>query len=86
MASNTHIKKGDEVQLRTGRDRGMTGKVIQVLPQKQRALVEGINLRKKAIRPTQDNPEGGIVDREVSVHISNLKKVEKKEKAAEAAE
>lgn len=86
MANKAHIKRGDIVELLVGRDRGTTGKVLQVNPQKNSALVEGVNLRKKAVRPTQENPEGGIVDREMSVHISNLKKLEKSAKAAEAAE
>lgn len=80
-----HVKRGDMVEVLTGDDRGRKGKVLEVYPAKSRALVEGINLHKKALRPTQDNPEGGISEREMPVHISNLKTVES-EKAAEAAE
>lgn len=66
------IKKGDKVFIRTGKDRGKTGKVIYVYPKKGRALVEGINMVKKHLRKSQQNPQGGIVSRETTVNLSNL--------------
>jgi large subunit ribosomal protein L24 len=70
------IKKGDLVKAISGDDRGKTGKVLQVLPGADRALVEGLNIVKKHMRKTQDNPQGGVFDKEASIHISNLKKAE----------
>lgn len=70
------IKKGDLVKVITGDDKGKTGKVLQVLPESGRALVEGLNFAKKHMRKTQDNPKGGVMEKEVSIHMSNLKKEE----------
>lgn len=56
----------------SGSYKGETGRVIKVLTSKNRAIVEGINKAKKHIRPTQDNPQGGIVEKELSIHLSNL--------------
>jgi len=69
-----HIRKNDVVVAVRGRDAGTgkTGKVIEVLPAKGRALVEGINLVKKCVRKSQDRPQGGIVDREAPIAVSNL--------------
>lgn len=74
MAGFMHIKKNDIVQVMSGSDATAhkTGKVLQVLPAKGRAVVEGINYVKKTIRKNQDNPQGAIVDKEGSVSISNL--------------
>jgi large subunit ribosomal protein L24 len=70
------IKKGDLVKAITGDDKGKTGKVLQVLPGNERALVEGLNVVKKHSRKTQDNPQGGVFKKEASIHMSNLKKAE----------
>jgi len=70
------IKKGDLVKVITGDDKGKTGKVLQVLPDSGRALVEGLNFAKKHMRKTQDNPKGGVLEKEASIHMSNLKKAE----------
>ena len=70
------IKKGDLVKAVTGDDKGKTGKVLQVLSGNQRAVVEGLNFVKKHMRKTQDNPKGGVFEKEASIHISNLKKAE----------
>ena len=70
------IKKGDLVKVVTGDDKGKTGKVLQVLPDTGRAVVEGLNFAKKHMRKTQDNPKGGVIEKEASIHISNLKKAE----------
>lgn len=69
-----HIKKGDMVQVIAGDDNGKSGKVLQVLG--DRALVEGLNFVKKHMRKTQDNPQGGVFEKEAPIHISNLKKAE----------
>jgi large subunit ribosomal protein L24 len=74
MASR--IKKGDLVTAVCGDDKGKSGKVLQVLPGTERVVVEGLNFVKKHMRKTQDNPQGGVFDKEASIHISNLKKSE----------
>jgi large subunit ribosomal protein L24 len=61
----------------TGNHKGATGKVIQVLPKKQRVLIEGVRLIKKHLRKSQDNPQGQIAEREGPIHISNVKLIEK---------
>ena len=69
-----HIKKGDTVVAIAGDDKGKTGKVLQVIPSKGTAIVEGLNFVKKHMRPTQENQQGGIVEKEAPMHVSNLKK------------
>ena len=71
------IKKNDMVMVITGKDKGKTGKVMRVLPQEERALVENINLVKKAKRRTQQDSKGGIVDIEAPIHLSNLMLLDK---------
>ncbi len=66
------IKKNDTVTVITGKNRGKKGKVLRVMPQAGRILVEGVNLMKKHMRPTRDNPKGGIVAVERPVHRSNV--------------
>ena len=66
------IKKGDTVQVMSGNDAGKTGRVIKVFPDKDRIVVEGISVVKKHARPTQDNPQGGIIEKEAAIHISNV--------------
>ena len=66
------IKKNDTVIAIAGAQSGKTGKVLQVLPASQRVLVEGLNLRKKTLRKSEEHPQGGIVDREVPVAVSNV--------------
>jgi large subunit ribosomal protein L24 len=71
------IKKGDLVVAISGEQAGAKpGKVLQVLPTQGKALVEGYNYVKKHMRKTQDNPQGGIVEKEAPIHLSNLKKVD----------
>ena len=70
----TKLKKGEEVAVITGDDRSK-GKILQVMREKNRVLVEGINMSKKHERKTQDNPQGAIVEREAPIHYSNVKKV-----------
>ena len=66
------IKKGDSVQIITGNERGKNGRVIKIFPTKSKVVVEGINLVKKHSRPSQENPQGGILEKEAAVHISNI--------------
>lgn len=66
------IKAGDEVVIIAGNDRGERGRVMQVLPQTERVLIEGINKRKHHEKKTQQNPEGAIVERESPIHLSNV--------------
>ena len=67
------FKKGDTVIVLSGESKGKTGKVLQVLPDSGRALVEGINLVKKHMRKTQDNPKGGIVEKEAPLAVCKLR-------------
>ena len=67
-----HIKKGMKVKVISGNHKGSEGTILEVFPQKQRLIVEGVNFRKRATRPTQENPSGGFVDREATLHISNV--------------
>ena len=76
--SKLHIKKGDTVYVNTGEDKGKTGRVLQVLIDKNRAIVEGINMISKHSKPNAQNPQGGIEKKEASVHISNLNLVDPK--------
>lgn len=72
-----HVKKGDEVVIISGTERGKRGKVISVLPAKQRVIVEGAKMIKKHTRKNQQNPQGAIIEREGTVHISNVMLAEK---------
>lgn len=67
-----HLKKGDTVHIIAGDDKGKKGKVIAVSPAKHRAIVEGMNMMTKHVKPSQDNPKGGTVKKEAAIHISNL--------------
>ena len=67
------IKKGDEVEVISGSHRGKKGKVLEVLREKMRIIVEGVALYKRHERATKDNSEGGVVEREGSIHYSNIK-------------
>ena len=72
MSVKLHIKKGDTVCVIAGDNKGQQGKVLKVEVSKQRAIVEGVNLVKKATKPNAKNPQGGIVEQEAPIHISNL--------------
>ena len=67
-----HIKRGDEVVVIAGSHKGKAGKILEVLPAKQRARIEGVAMIKKHQKKSQENPNGAIVEREGSVHLSNL--------------
>ena len=66
------IKKEDTVKIISGSYKGQKGRVIKIYTKKNRALVEGINKAKKHMRPSQENPQGGIIEKELSIHLSNL--------------
>ena len=66
------IKKGDTVYVRSGAQKGKTGKVLFVNPDKNTVVVEGINMKKRHQRPTQKNPKGGVVTIEAPIHVSNV--------------
>lgn len=76
MTTKLHIKKGDTVYVNSGEDKGKTGRVLEVIREKQRAIVEGVNMVKKHTKPNAQNPQGGIVEQEAAIHISNLNVVE----------
>lgn len=76
--SKLHIKKGDTVFVNTGEDKGKTGRVLEVLISKQRAIVEGVNMVSKSTKPNAQSPQGGIVKKEAAIHISNLNPVDPK--------
>jgi large subunit ribosomal protein L24 len=82
----THVKKGDTVIVITGDSKGSQGTVLQVLPAKGRVLVEGVNMIKKAVKPSQQNQNGGHIEKEAPIAISNVKLADapKKEKKAPA--
>jgi len=69
------LKKGDTVLVISGEDKGKKGKIISVFPKKMHAIVEGVNFLKKHVKPTEKTPQGGIVDQEGTIHITNLKLV-----------
>ena len=70
--SKLHIKKGDTVCVLAGKDKNKTGKVVRVLVDKQRAIVEGVNMVQKSQKPSAQNPQGGFVKTEAPIHISNV--------------
>ena len=72
-----HIKKGDNVMVIAGNNKGQTGRVLMVDIEKQRAIVEGVNMISKHTKPNADNPKGGIIKKEAPIHISNLKVIDK---------
>ena len=73
-----HIKKGDTVYVNSGVDKGKTGRVLEILVSKNRAVIEGVNIVSKHSKPNAQNPNGGIVKKEASVHLSNLNPVDPK--------
>ena len=71
-----HIKKGDKVYVNAGNDKGKTGKVLTVIPAKDRVIVEGVNVVSKHTKPNAAHPQGGISKQEAGVHISNLQLID----------
>jgi large subunit ribosomal protein L24 len=71
--SKAKIKKGDTVVVITGDDKGKTGKVLEVIPETGRVFVEGVNFVKKHMQKSEDHPQGGVVEKEAPIAISNVK-------------
>lgn len=76
MIKKLHIKKGDVVFVNAGNDKGKTGKVLEVIVKKDRAIVEGLNMISKHTKPNSKNPQGGIIKQEAGIHVSNLQVVD----------
>ena len=76
--SKLHIRKGDEVIILAGKDKGQKGKVLKVFIKEQRALVEGVNMVSKSAKPSAKNPQGGIIKQEAPIHISNVSLIDPK--------
>jgi large subunit ribosomal protein L24 len=72
MANSMSVKRDDRVKVIAGKDKGKEGKVLATLPYKERVIVERVNMVKKATRPTQRNTQGGILEIEAPIHVSNL--------------
>lgn len=72
MQKKLHIKVGDTVQVMSGESKGQSGKVVSIDRKKNRAIIEGVNVIKKHVKPSAANPQGGIVEQEAGVHISNI--------------
>ncbi len=73
-----HIKKGDTVIVLTGEDKGKTGKVLQVLKEKEQAIIEGVRIVTKSAKPSAKNPQGGFIKMEAPIHISNISLIDPK--------
>jgi len=78
MQKKLHIKKGDTVVVNTGVSKGQKGRVLEVFTKNSRAIVEGVNMIKKHTKPNAESPQGGIIEKEAPVHISNLMIVDPK--------
>ena len=81
MIKKVHVKKGDEVSVISGDDKGKTGKVLEVLREKDRVVVEGINMVSKHTKPNAQHPQGGIIKQEAAIHISNVQLLDPKTSA-----
>ncbi|MFC5653034.1 50S ribosomal protein L24 [Paenibacillus solisilvae] len=73
-----HVKKDDSVIVITGKDKGKKGRVIAAYPRQNRVLIEGVNMVKKHTRPSQANPQGGIIEQEAAIHVSNVMHIDPK--------
>ncbi|AMX84834.1 50S ribosomal protein L24 [Geobacillus subterraneus] len=67
-----HVKKGDKVQVISGKDKGKQGVILAAFPKKNRVIVEGVNIVKKHAKPSQANPQGGIIEKEAPIHVSKV--------------
>ena len=76
------IKKGDQVKVITGKYKGTIGEVLQVFPKEDKVIVEGVNIAKKDLKPSQQNPDGGIVEKLLPIHVSNVMAYDSKKKVA----
>lgn len=85
MPTKFHVKRGDDVVVIAGAEKGKRGKIIQVMPKKERVIVEGVNIVKKHVRRNQQHPEGTILEREAALHISNVMKATRYDAKRETA-
>jgi len=76
------LKKGDKVKVITGADKGTVAEITKVFPDKDMVIVEGVNMKKKHLKPTQANPDGGIAEFEAPIHVSNVMAYDSKKKVA----
>lgn len=76
-----NVKKGDNVVVNSGEDKGKTGKVLSVNLEKKTAVVEGIRIVKKSTKPNAKNPQGGIIEQEAPIHVSKLNRIDENGKA-----
>ena len=70
-----HVRKGDSVVVTAGNDRGKVGEILRVIPDENRVVVQGVNIRVRHLKPTQQNPKGGLLRKEMPIHISNVSPV-----------
>ncbi|GEL07457.1 LSU ribosomal protein L24P [Salisediminibacterium halotolerans] len=75
---NLHVKQGDNVKVISGKDKGKEGTILQAYPSQSRVLVEGVNMIKKHAKPSQSNPQGGILNQEAPIHVSNVMPIDPK--------
>tara|TARA_B100000965_G_C19460862_1_gene699648 strand:+ start:561 stop:869 length:309 start_codon:yes stop_codon:yes gene_type:complete len=80
----THVKINDIVEVISGNNKGDTGKILQVLTKSEQVIIEGVRMIKKHAKKTQDRPDGGIIELEGPIHISNVKKIQSKANKAES--
>ncbi|WP_062196939.1 50S ribosomal protein L24 [Massilibacterium senegalense] len=73
-----HVKKGDKVMVISGKDKGKQGIILEAFPKKDRVVVEGVNIVKKHAKPSQVNPQGGIIETEAAIHVSNVMPIDPK--------
>ena len=71
--TKSKLKRGDRVRVTSGKHKGLEGRILEVMPVKNRVVIENINVIRKAQRPTQDNPRGGFSEREAPIHVSNVR-------------
>lgn len=67
-----HVRKGDMVMVTAGQSKGVQGRILRIIPDRSLVVIEGVNSRKKHLRPTRTSPQGGIIEREMPIHISNV--------------
>lgn len=78
--ANLNVKKGDEVIVISGKDKGKVGKVLKAFPDKERVIVEGVAVAKRHTKPSQKNPQGGIIEKAMPIHVSNVMAYDAKNK------
>jgi len=72
MSGKTHLKKGDEIKILSGKDAGRHGKILKVMPEKNQVILEGLNLVKKHTKPSKTNPQGGVIDKALPLNVAKI--------------